>query len=120
MGGLRCRKFEQVFPAFGQLKSGATTVLAVAENIGKDTVYDPSNHPSLKEIKKQNDCTKNIVFEKVTTDKVEKIINNINTKKATGADGLPTNIIKCSKSIIAPQITSILNMSIDQSVFRIN
>jgi hypothetical protein len=26
-------------------------------------------------------------------------------------------IIKCSKSIIAPQITSILNMSIDQSVF---
>jgi hypothetical protein len=52
---------------------------------GKDTVYDPSNHPSLKEIKKQNDCTKNIVFEKVTTDKVEKIINNINTKKATGA-----------------------------------
>jgi hypothetical protein len=26
-------------------------------------------------------------------------------------------LIKCSKSIIAPQITSILNMSIDQSVF---
>ena len=51
------------------------------------------------------------VFEKVTTDKVEKIINNINIKKATGA-----KIIKCSKSIIAPQITSILNMSIDQSV----
>jgi len=30
MGGFRCRKFEQVFPAFEQLKSGATTVL-VAE-----------------------------------------------------------------------------------------
>ena len=53
----------------------------------------------------------------VTTDKVEKIINNINIKKATGADGIPAKIIKCSKSIIAPQITSILNMSIDQSVF---
>jgi hypothetical protein len=25
----------------------------VAENIGKDTVYDPSDHPSLIEIKKQ-------------------------------------------------------------------
>jgi hypothetical protein len=48
---------------------------------------------------------------------VEKIINNINIKKATGADGIPAKIIKCSKSIIAPQITSILNMSIDQSVF---
>jgi hypothetical protein len=89
----------------------------VAENIGKDTVYDPSDHPSLIEIKKQNDCTNKFVFEKVTTDKVEKIINNINIKKATGADGIPAKIIKCSKSIIAPQITSILNMSIDQSVF---
>ena len=86
----------------------------VAENIGKDTVYDPSDHPSLIEIKKQNDCTNKFVFEKVTTDKVEKIINNIYIKKATGADGIPAKIIKCSKSIIAPQITSILNMSIDQ------
>ena len=84
----------------------------VAENIGKDT-----DHPSLIEIKKQNDCTNKFVFEKVTTDKVEKIINNINIKKATGADGIPAKIIKCSKSSIAPQITSILNMSIDQSVF---
>ena len=89
----------------------------VAENIGKDTVYDPSDHPSSIEIKKQNDCTNKFVFEKVTTDKVKKIINNINIKKATGADGIPAKIIKCSKSIIAPQITSILNMSIDQSVF---
>ena len=89
----------------------------VAENIGKDTVYDPSDHPSLIEIKKQNDCTNKFDFEKVTTNKVEKIINNINIKKATGADGIPAKIIICSKSIIAPQITSILNMSIDQNVF---
>ena len=89
----------------------------VAENIGKDTVYDPSDYPNLIEIKKQNDCTNKFVFEKVTTNKVEKIINNINIKKATGADGIPAKIIKCSKSIIAPQITSILNMSIDQNVF---
>jgi hypothetical protein len=46
----------------------------VAENIGKDTVYDHSNHPSLIEIKKQNACTNKFVFEKVTIDKVEKII----------------------------------------------
>ena len=61
-----------------------------------------------------------LVFEKVTTDKVEKIMNNINIKKATGADGIPAKIIKCSKSVIAPQITSIVNMSIDQSVFPDN
>jgi hypothetical protein len=56
-------------------------------------------HPSLIEIKKQNDYTNKFVFEKITTDKVEKIINNINTKKATGADGIPAKIIKCSKYI---------------------
>ena len=61
----------------------------IAESIGKDTVYDLSVHPSLIEIKKQNDCTNTFVFEKVTTDKVEEIINNINIKKATGADGIP-------------------------------
>ena len=44
-------------------------------------------------------------------------MNNINIKKAIGADGIPAKIKKGSKSIIAPQITSILNMSIDQSVF---
>jgi hypothetical protein len=44
-------------------------------------------------------CTNKFVFEKVTTNKVEKIINNINIKKATGADGIPAKIIKCSKSI---------------------
>jgi hypothetical protein len=28
-------------------------------------------------------------------------MNNINIKKATGADGIPAKIIKCSKSVIA-------------------
>jgi hypothetical protein len=37
------------------------------------------------------------VLEKVTTDKVEKIINNINIKKATGADGIPAKIIRFIK-----------------------
>jgi hypothetical protein len=46
----------------------------VDENIRKDTVYDPSVHPNLIEIKKQNDCTNKFVFEKVTTDKVKKYI----------------------------------------------
>jgi hypothetical protein len=71
----------------------------VAENIGKYTVYDPSDHPSLIEIKKENDYTNKFVFEKVTTDKVEKIMNNINIKKATGAYGIPAKVIKCSKSV---------------------
>jgi hypothetical protein len=34
----------------------------VDENIGKYTAYDPSVHPSLIEIKKQNDCTNKLLI----------------------------------------------------------
>jgi hypothetical protein len=38
---------------------------------------------------------------------VEKIINKINVKKATGADGIPAKIVKTSKSVIAPQLSTL-------------
>jgi hypothetical protein len=41
-------------------------------------------------------------FQKVTSEKVEKIINKINVKKAT--DGIPAKLVKASKSVIAPQL----------------
>jgi hypothetical protein len=33
-------------------------------------------------------------FQKVTSEKVEKIMNKINVKKATDADGIPAKIVK--------------------------
>ena len=48
----KCNRMHQVANHFNNFFS------TVAENIGKDTVYDPSDHPSLIEIKKQHDCTK--------------------------------------------------------------
>jgi hypothetical protein len=38
-------------------------------------------------------------FQKVTSEKVEKIMNKINVKKARGADGIPAKIVKASKSV---------------------
>ena len=45
------------------------------------------------------------------------LYNRLRFSFLPNSDGIPAKIIKCSKSIIAPQITSILNMSINQSVF---
>jgi hypothetical protein len=38
-------------------------------------------------------------FQKVTSEKVEKIMNKINVKKATDADGIPAKIVKAFFSI---------------------
>ena len=41
----------------------------------------------------------NFEFQKTTTEKVEKIMNKINIKKATGCDGIPAKIVKHSRSV---------------------
>jgi hypothetical protein len=48
---------------------------------------------------------------------VEKIINKINVKKATGTDDIPANIVKASRSVIAPQLSTLINITVDTGVF---
>ena len=56
----------------------------VADKIGEDTVYDPTTHPSILEIKNHVDVEKNFEFQHITSDKIEKIIDKINIKKPLG------------------------------------
>ena len=56
----------------------------VADEIGEDTVYDPTTHPSILEIKNHVDVGKNFEFQHITSDKIEKIIDKINIKKSLG------------------------------------
>jgi hypothetical protein len=49
---------------------------------------------------------------------VEKIINKINVKKATGADGIPAKIVKASRSVIAPQLATLINITVDRCISR--
>ena len=44
-------------------------------------------------------------------------MNKINVKKATGADGIPAKIVKASKSVIAPQLSTLINITVDTGVF---
>ena len=82
-------------------------------------MYDPSNHPSITAIHENNSIELNGKFglQKVTSEKEEKIINKINVKKATGVDGIPAKIVKVSTSVIAPQLSTLINITVDTGVF---
>ncbi len=94
-----------------------TFFATVANKIGSDVVYDPSTHPSILQIKNQSCTNTPFDFQKTSIDKVEKIINKLNIKKATGADGIPAKVVKQSKSTIVPQLTSLINLTIDTGFF---
>ena len=45
-------------------------------------------------------------------------MNKINVKKATGADGIPAKIVKASRSVIAPQLATLINITVDRCISR--
>ena len=54
---------------------------------------------------------------KVSPSSVEKILCNLNPKKATGYDTLPPRIIKAAAPVLATPLSSIINSTIDQCHF---
>ena len=91
----------------------------VASSIGKDVNYDPLQHPSIVEIKRKMEIEseKSFVFQKVTEQKVETIVNNINIKKATGVDGIPAKVVKNCTEAIIPNLTLLINLSVEHCIF---
>jgi hypothetical protein len=69
------------------------------------------------EIKNHVIVETNFEFQHITSDKIEKIIDKINIKKASGFDNIPAKGIKQCKPIISNQLTSLINLSIDTGVF---
>ena len=60
-------------------------------------VYDPSTHPSIVEIKNHVDIDNDFDFQNITAERIEKNINTINIKKATGADNIPAKVVRQCK-----------------------
>ena len=69
------------------------------------------------EIKNHVDIDKNFDFQNITAERVEKIINTINIKKATGADTIPAKVVRQCKVTVAQQLSSLINLSINTGVF---
>lgn len=89
----------------------------VATNIGSlDTVID-ENHPSLMVIKEHRVATNDLVFKPIDAEFVEKQINKIGIKKATGRDGISSKNLKLSKTVVSKPISNLINKSFETSVF---
>lgn len=56
-------------------------------------------------------------FHPTSSEAVQKIIDSLTTRKATGIDNITVRTLKENKSILAPMITSLINFSIERSIF---
>ena len=66
----------------------------VAKYIGSQNIKTDDNHPSLKAIKQSKTETDQFIFNPINAEFVNKEINKIGIKKATGKDGISSKILK--------------------------
>ena len=71
-------------------------------------------------IKSHNNDELTVQFEKTTAETFEKIINKIYIKRATGVDNIPSKMVLKNprKSVVAPQLTSLINLTIGHDYSR--
>ena len=94
----------------------------VANDIGKDVVFDKENHSSLNAIKLNAPVPSdsNFEFKHTNVETINKIVNNIGLKKASGVDTLSAKLLKAGAPIVKHHICELINQSIDTSTFPDN
>ena len=75
------------------------------------------NHPSVKVIRGNIDTASNFSFELINPECIKKIINNLDTSKATRQGDLPTKIIKDNKDRFSYLISASFNNAVNKDVF---
>ena len=89
----------------------------MADGIGKDYVFNPQDHPSLKMINEKQFQKDSFEFKPTNQENVTKIIDKFNPKKATGADKISVKLLKITKTTLAEPITDLINTSIKTCTF---
>jgi hypothetical protein len=90
----------------------------VASNIGADeNTIDLEKHPSIVEIIKNSDKSLSFSFNPVQISEIGKIIGKLNPKKATGTDCIPPKFVKMANKQLAPTLTKLINLSIQNQNF---
>ena len=87
-------------------------------NIGQslsNSIKQPKNR-SFEEYLK-NPPTSKLTFKNISEGDTLKIINNLNSKKSSGHDGLSLNLLKDNKLELAKSITLIINQSLNTGIF---
>ena len=81
------------------------------------SVNNHSDHPSIKLIKEHPEHHNNFSFKHVHPSKIETNLSKLNTKKATGYDGLAPKLIKAAAPAISTPLSGIVNDVYSQSKF---
>jgi hypothetical protein len=89
----------------------------VAKDIGSSNIKSDESHPSISQIIANTPDIENLVYHDIKEDFIIKQINKINTKKATGRDGVSAKILKIAKPVIAKPISELVNTSISLGKF---
>ena len=76
------------------------------------------NHPSTKVIRENIDTTNNFSFDLINPECISKIINNLDTSKATQQGDIPTKIIKDNKDLFPYFISASFNSAVKKGVFQ--
>ena len=75
------------------------------------------NHPSIKAIRENIDTTKNFSFGLINHECISKIINNLDTSKATLQGDIPTKNIKDNKDLFSYFISASFNNAVNKGIF---
>ena len=88
-----------------------------AKDIDSKDVNIYNNHPSIKTIINSKAENRELIFNPIDSEFVEKQMNKIGIKKATGKDGISSKILKLSKPPVSKPMSNLVNKSIESSVF---
>ena len=83
----------------------------------KCIINEYKNHPAILKIKEVFDENEVFNLPKADPSDINKIIKSLNSKKATGADGIPPKLVKTAANIIDVHLTNILNNDISRARF---
>ena len=94
-----------------------TFFVNVANDIGKDVIFDGNSHPSILKIKNNTQHNTLFDFKPTDVDTVNKLVNKINIKKATGVDQISSKLVRAGAPVLNKHITTLVNNTIKTSVF---
>ena len=98
-------------------------VSVIPQNINDpidNILYTYHNHPSIIKIRIHVDQAEKFSFSNVTEKQIETEINNLNPKKALGADDIPTKILKEFVDILKSPLHKLYNCSVENHEFPNN
>ena len=85
--------------------------------ITKQIIKKYKNHPSIKALQDNFLVKKEFEIEDARVEQMNKILRNINSKKATGPGKIPPKIVEMSAKIFDSHLTNIINSNLKRNAF---